>query len=198
MLIVYMLGELLRTIYSIKNFIQHARTERHDHGLYRELESTAVKWRKMKSLEDDKLWYEILWIPRTIPLFGRYIYKPSPRAMQTLEQLSSESISEYLSSKLTFKSLSGAGERTRLSPKLFCQLDKLPKQVRRQIIEKDDQFIKNFNHPDLKFQEVYRNSSIYSMPIGKGYRAFCKKYENDDIFIWFWFGSHLKYKELDK
>lgn len=49
-------------------------------------------------------------------------------------------------------------------------------------------------HPSLRFKIVHTTLPIYSVRIGKGYRALGQK----DLkgIVWFWIGSHAEYDKL--
>ena len=50
------------------------------------------------------------------------------------------------------------------------------------------------SHPSLHFKPVHTTETIYSIRIGKGWRAL-GLIENDTI-TWFWIGSHADYDKL--
>ena len=49
-------------------------------------------------------------------------------------------------------------------------------------------------HPSLRFKQVHSTLPIYSVRIGKDWRAVGIKEE--DVIIWFWIGSHSNYDNL--
>jgi hypothetical protein len=49
-------------------------------------------------------------------------------------------------------------------------------------------------HPSLHFKPVHTKEAIYSVRVGKGWRAL-GLVENDSI-TWFWIGSHSDYDKL--
>jgi len=50
------------------------------------------------------------------------------------------------------------------------------------------------SHPSLHFKPVHTTEAIYSIRVGKGWRALGLM-ENDTI-TWFWIGSHSDYDKL--
>ena len=52
----------------------------------------------------------------------------------------------------------------------------------------------NPSHPDLNFKKVDEENNIYSVRIGRGYRAL-GKLEGSEI-VWFWIGPHSEYDRL--
>ena len=51
-----------------------------------------------------------------------------------------------------------------------------------------------WGHPGLRFKRIHDSLPIYSVRIGKGYRAVGKRDENG--VVWFWIGSHANYDKL--
>lgn len=56
-------------------------------------------------------------------------------------------------------------------------------------------FVRDAWHRSLHFKQVNARKSIYSVRIGKGFRAIGKRYE-DGTIVWFWVGSHADYDQL--
>lgn len=52
------------------------------------------------------------------------------------------------------------------------------------------------SYPSLKFKKIHETKPIYSARITGSYRAVCIKEE--DVFIWFWVGTHSEYDVLLK
>ncbi len=75
--------------------------------------------------------------------------------------------------------------------KAFAQL---PPQVQQQARFAYRQFIQNTRHPSLRFKKVHPQLPIYSVRVGKSYRAVGQL--NQDTVIWFWIGSHGEYDRL--
>jgi hypothetical protein len=52
----------------------------------------------------------------------------------------------------------------------------------------------NPQHPSLRFKRVHPTESIYSVRIGRGWRALGVL--DADVITWFWIGSHSDYDRL--
>lgn len=70
----------------------------------------------------------------------------------------------------------------------------LPKEVQNQAREAYRQFKRNPWHPSLRFKPIHSKIPIFSVRIGKGYRAVGQKIQ--DRIVWFWVGSHSGYDDL--
>jgi hypothetical protein len=70
----------------------------------------------------------------------------------------------------------------------------LPAAVRRQAREAYRQFRDDPYHPSLRFKQVHTTRPIYSVRIGRSYRALAVR--DDETVIWFWVGSHSDYDRL--
>ena len=70
----------------------------------------------------------------------------------------------------------------------------LPAAVQKQARQAYRLFIENPHHPSLRFKSIHPTRPIYSVRIGKNYRAVGVR-EDDDI-IWYWVGSHAEYDKL--
>lgn len=70
----------------------------------------------------------------------------------------------------------------------------LPKQVRKQARKSYRQFKQDPWHSNLRFKQINPSIPIYSVRIGRGYRAVGQKTENE--VVWFWIGSHSDYDKL--
>lgn len=70
----------------------------------------------------------------------------------------------------------------------------LPEQVQEQTREAYRQFKQDLGHPSLRFKKVHPELPIYSVRIGKSYRAVGQL--DGDTVIWFWVGSHAEYDRL--
>ena len=55
-------------------------------------------------------------------------------------------------------------------------------------------FRRNPSHPGLNFKKVDEENNIYSVRIGRGYRAL-GQLEGSEI-VWFWIGPHSEYDRL--
>lgn len=82
-------------------------------------------------------------------------------------------------------------KRTKQFYKLFAQL---PRHVQEQAVTAYQLFKANPNHPSLHFKRIDPQEPIYSVRIGKSYRA-VGLWEGDTI-SWYWIGSHEDYNNL--
>ena len=76
----------------------------------------------------------------------------------------------------------------------FKYLEKLPDQARRQtertlLLWRKDPF-----HPSLQFKATKTKGSIWSLRIGRQYRALALR--ETDTVEWFWVGHHDEYMKL--
>jgi hypothetical protein len=74
---------------------------------------------------------------------------------------------------------------------MFAQL---PAQVQQQAREAYTLFRQNPLHPSLRWKRVHPTKPIYSVRVGRGYRAVGIR-EADEV-VWFWIGSHAAYDQL--
>lgn len=72
----------------------------------------------------------------------------------------------------------------------------LPADVRKQARQAYRLFIENPKHPSLRFKSIHSTRPIYSVRIGRSYRA-VGILEKEEI-IWYWIGSHSDYDKLIK
>ena len=52
----------------------------------------------------------------------------------------------------------------------------------------------NPSHPGLRFKPIQGHEGLYSVRVGRGYRALGQL--KDDTVTWFWIGSHAEYDAL--
>jgi hypothetical protein len=55
-------------------------------------------------------------------------------------------------------------------------------------------FKENPDHPSLRFKPVATSDNVWSVRIGKHYRALAVR--DADTLVWFWIGSHVDYDRL--
>lgn len=72
--------------------------------------------------------------------------------------------------------------------------DKLPEDVQAEADKAYRLWQRNPNHPSLQFKCVDPEYPIYSVRVGKGYRAL--GWLEGDTIIWFWIGNHDEYLRL--
>ena len=82
-------------------------------------------------------------------------------------------------------------KRTKQFHKLFARL---PLQVQQDAIEAYQRFRANPYHPSLNFKRIDAQDPVYSVRIGRSYRAI-GWYENG-VIRWYWIGSHEEYNNL--
>ncbi|OGO36489.1 MAG: hypothetical protein A2Z03_03015 [Chloroflexi bacterium RBG_16_56_8] len=70
----------------------------------------------------------------------------------------------------------------------------LPEHVRRQAVAAYELFAQDPWHRSLQFKQVHERRPIYSVRIGRGYRAV--GIWEGDVIAWFWIGSHAEYDQL--
>jgi len=70
----------------------------------------------------------------------------------------------------------------------------LPAEVRRQARAAYRLFQQDPNHPGLRFKRVNLSEPIYSVRIGRDWRALGMRDGNE--IVWFWIGSHADYDKL--
>ncbi|MCX6048360.1 MAG: hypothetical protein NT075_24930 [Chloroflexi bacterium] len=72
--------------------------------------------------------------------------------------------------------------------------DSLPEDVQRQADEAYELWKNNPYHPSLQFKRVDNRDPIYSVRVGRGYRALGWLEEN--TITWYWLGNHDEYDLL--
>lgn len=72
--------------------------------------------------------------------------------------------------------------------------DKLSPEVQRQADLAYEMWKQNPNHPSLRFKLVDSEASIYSVRVGRGYRAL--GWRSGDTLVWFWIGDHDEYDRI--
>ncbi len=69
--------------------------------------------------------------------------------------------------------------------------DALPKDVQQNANRAYQVWQRNPRHPSLQFKRVDSQDPIYSVRVGRKYRAL--GWLEDDTVIWFWIGNHAEY-----
>ncbi len=70
----------------------------------------------------------------------------------------------------------------------------LPEDVRAAARESYQHWRLDAGHPGLRFKPVHPSRPIWSVRIGRGWRAL--RLRKDDGITWFWIGSHADYDRL--
>jgi hypothetical protein len=52
----------------------------------------------------------------------------------------------------------------------------------------------NSSHPSLQFKRIHGHETLFSVRIGRGWRALGLR--EGDTITWFWIGSHAEYDQL--
>jgi hypothetical protein len=72
--------------------------------------------------------------------------------------------------------------------------DALPTEVQDRARDAFHRFSQDPDHPSLRFRQVHATEPIFSARVGLHHRALTIR--RDDIWIWFWIGSHGDYDRL--
>ena len=82
-----------------------------------------------------------------------------------------------------------------VTTKRFRQaLAALPRSVQAQARAAYALFKANPDHPSLRFKPVATSDTVWSVRVGKHYRALAAR--DGDTLVWFWIGSHADYDRL--
>ncbi len=81
--------------------------------------------------------------------------------------------------------------KSRRSARFHELAERLPEDVRRQAREAYRLFEQDPWHPSLHFKKVLKTRALYSVRIGRGYRAI--GVITEDTILWLWIGSHAEY-----
>ena len=71
---------------------------------------------------------------------------------------------------------------------------RLPDEIQQQARRVYQIWRDNPSHPGLRFKPIQGHEGIYSVRIGRGWRALGKL--DGDTVTWFWIGSHADYDGL--
>ena len=70
----------------------------------------------------------------------------------------------------------------------------LPEGVQERAREAFRRFSEDPHHPSLNLKQVHSTEPVYSVRVTLRYRALARR--TDDVWIWFWIGSHSDYDQL--
>ena len=84
--------------------------------------------------------------------------------------------------------------KSRTTARFRSAFESLPKEVQQQARDAYQRFRQDPWRPSLRFKPVHPTLPIYSVRIGKGYRALGQR--DDEGVVWFWIGSHADYDKL--
>jgi hypothetical protein len=71
---------------------------------------------------------------------------------------------------------------------------RLPEAVREQARRAHRLWRANPSHPGLRFKPIQGHEGLYSVRVGRGWRALGRL--QGDVITWFWIGSHADYDGL--
>jgi hypothetical protein len=84
--------------------------------------------------------------------------------------------------------------KSRPTEEFFSLFGKLPSNVRESARKSYRLWRDNPSHPSLHFKRIHGEEPLYSVRIGRGWRALGLL--EDDTVTWFWIGSHAEYDRL--
>lgn len=85
--------------------------------------------------------------------------------------------------------------KSKINDRIRRLLADLPSSVRRRAEAAYRLFKDNPHHKSLQFKVIDEKRNLYSVRIGRSYRALGIMKENHEI-VWFWIGSHAEYDTL--
>jgi len=85
---------------------------------------------------------------------------------------------------------------SRTTEKFRIKFEELPAEIKNLAKKSFTLWKENPYHKSLRFKQVHQNKPIYSVRIGKAWRALGVK--EDETVIWFWVGSHSEYDKMIK
>ena len=81
-------------------------------------------------------------------------------------------------------------------PRFWVHYWHLPENVRK-LADKNYRLLKlDPAHPSLHFKKVGKNKTLWSVRVGRNYRALGKEVQQG--ILWFWIGDHAEYDKLLK
>ena len=86
--------------------------------------------------------------------------------------------------------------QSRTTKRFRKAFSELPKSVKESAKNSFKRWIKNPELESLRFKKIHTIKPIYSVRVGRGWRALGVK--EDDVMIWFWIGTHADYDNLIK
>lgn len=81
--------------------------------------------------------------------------------------------------------------RSKTSKDFRKALRQLSPQAREQARRAYQLFRDNPHHPSLRFKPVHAQLPVYSVRVGRSYRAI--GVVEDDVIVWIWIGTHNEY-----
>jgi hypothetical protein len=86
--------------------------------------------------------------------------------------------------------------QSRTTKRFRKAFDDLPKNIKKSAKNSFKKWIQNPELDSLHFKKIHVGKSVYSVRVGRGWRALGVK--EGDTMIWFWIGSHTDYDNLIK
>jgi len=86
--------------------------------------------------------------------------------------------------------------KSKTFPSFWKAYESLNKEVKQQAKKSFELWKENPFHPSLHFKCVNKEENVWSLRVGRGYRALC--IFEDDVVVWFWIGDHDNYMRLIK
>ncbi|HXP90038.1 MAG TPA: hypothetical protein VN931_03805 [Fibrobacteria bacterium] len=80
------------------------------------------------------------------------------------------------------------------SPAFRSCFQQLPPSIQALARKNHGLWLEDPRHPSLDYKRVGKESSIWSVRVGIGWRAL--GVAKDDAIVWFWIGSHAQYDRL--
>jgi hypothetical protein len=84
--------------------------------------------------------------------------------------------------------------KSRVTEDFITCFNKLPQEIKDRARKNYRLWRENPAHRSLRFKRIHGREQIYSVRIGKGWRAVGLL--EDDVVTWFWIGSHADYDDL--
>jgi hypothetical protein len=84
--------------------------------------------------------------------------------------------------------------KSRITEDFLSCFNKLPQEIKDRARKNYRLWRQNPAHPSLRFKRIHGRDPIYSIRIGRDWRAVGLL--EDDVITWFWIGSHADYDVL--
>jgi hypothetical protein len=87
--------------------------------------------------------------------------------------------------------------KSKTVPAFHAAFARLTPRVQQQVRNAYRRFAEDPSHPSLKFKRVHPSMPLFSVRIGRGYRALGIR--DAEKIVWYWVGSHAEYdREISK
>ncbi len=84
--------------------------------------------------------------------------------------------------------------RSQLNEDFLACFSRLPDEIKELARKNYRLWKENPSHPSLHFKQIHGLDAIYSVRVGRGWRALGLL--EGDVMTWFWIGSHAEYDKL--